>query len=383
MVKNKQCKAYYDVKDSQKRITILQGGTRSGKTYSVLLGLIEFAWKNQNKGLFITICRKTFPSLRASAMRDFFQILEKENLYLPHNHNKTQHIYELYGNTFEFISTDQPQKVRGRKREVLFMNEANEFTFEDYTQLAMRTTFKIILDYNPSDEFHWIYDKVVPREDADFFTSTYLDNPFLEESVIAEIEKLKELDSNYWRIYGLGERGVGESIIYTHWIYGERIPKTYDDIIYGIDFGYNAPTGMVRVYIKDTQCFVQEVLYKKHLTTTDLIQEMEKIVENKSKTIFGDSAEPKTITEISRAGFNIKSSDKSVKKGIDKLKSLTIVIDKKSVNLLKELKSYRWKQDKDGKTLDEPVKINDHLIDAMRYAIFTHLKSDNKITYWE
>ena len=379
----KQCKAYYDVKDSQKRISILQGGTRSGKTYSVLLGLIEFAWKNKDKGLFITICRKTFPSLRASAMRDFFQILEKENLYLPHNHNKTQHIYELYGNTFEFISTDQPQKVRGRKREVLFMNEANEFTFEDYTQLAMRTTFKIILDYNPSDEFHWIYDKVVPREDADFFTSTYLDNPFLEESVIKEIEKLKELDSNYWSIYGLGERGVGESTIYTHWQFGERIPKTYDEIIYGIDFGYNAPTGMVKVYIKDNQCFVQEVLYKRHLTTTDLIQEMEKIVENKTKTIFGDSAEPKTITEISRAGFNIKSSDKAVKKGIDKLKSLVLVIDKKSVNLLKELKSYRWKQDKDGRTLDEPVKINDHLIDAMRYAIFTHLKSDNKITYWE
>jgi len=379
----KQCKAYYDLKDSQKRISVLQGGTRSGKTYSVLLGLIEFAWKNKDKGLFITICRKTFPSLRASAMRDFFQILEKENLYLPHNHNKTQHIYELYGNTFEFISTDQPQKVRGRKREVLFMNEANEFTFEDYTQLAMRTTFKIILDYNPSDEFHWIYDKVVPREDADFFTSTYLDNPFLEKAVVEEIEKLKELDANYWRIYGLGQRGVGESTIYTHWKFGERIPKTYDEIIYGIDFGYNAPTGMVKVYIKDNQCFVQEVLYKRHMTTTDLIQEMEKIVENKTKTIFGDSAEPKTITEIARAGFNIKSSDKSVKKGIDKLKSLVLVIDKKSVNLLKELKSYRWKQDKDGRTLDEPVKINDHLIDAMRYAIFTHLKSDNKITYWE
>ena len=379
----KQCKAYYDLKDSQKRISVLQGGTRSGKTYSVLLGLIEFAWKNKDKGLFITICRKTFPSLRASAMRDFFQILEKENLYLPHNHNKTQHIYELYGNTFEFISTDQPQKVRGRKREVLFMNEANEFTFEDYTQLAMRTTFKIILDYNPSDEFHWIYDKVVPREDADFFTSTYLDNPFLEKAVVEEIEKLKELDANYWRIYGLGKRGVGESTIYTHWKFGERIPKTYDEIIYGIDFGYNAPTGMVKVYIKDNQCFVQEVLYKRHMTTTDLIQEMEKIVDNKTKTIFGDSAEPKTITEIARAGFNIKSSDKSVKKGIDKLKSLVLVIDKKSVNLLKELKSYRWKQDKDGRTLDEPVKINDHLIDAMRYAIFTHLKSDNKITYWE
>ena len=179
-MENKQCKAYYDLKNSKERITVLQGGTRSGKTYSILLGLIEFAWKNKDKGLYITICRKTFPSLRASSMRDFFQILEKENLYLPHNHNKTQHTYELYGNVFEFISTDQPQKVRGRKREVLFMNEANEFTFEDYTQLAMRTTFKIVLDYNPSDEFHWIYDKVVPRNDADFYQSTYLDNPFLE-----------------------------------------------------------------------------------------------------------------------------------------------------------------------------------------------------------
>ena len=380
---SKQAKAYYDLKESEKRITVLQGGTRSGKTYSVLLGLIEFAWINKNQGLFITLCRKTFPSLRASAMRDFFSILEKENLYLPQNHNKTQNTYDLYGNTFEFISTDQPQKVRGRKREVLFMNEANEFTYEDFTQLAMRTTFKIILDYNPSDEFHWIYDKVVTRDDADFYQSTYLDNPFLEESVIEEIEKLKELDPNYWRIYGLGERGIGESTIYTHWKFGERIPRNYDDIIYGVDFGYNAPTGMVKIYIKDNECFVQEVLYKKKLTTTDLIEEMEKIIDNKTKVIYGDSAEPKTIHEISRAGFNIKSSDKSVKKGIDKLKSIPIIVDKKSVNLLKEIKSYRWKQDKEGKTLDEPVKINDHLCDAMRYAIYNHFKQDNKVTYWQ
>ena len=379
----KQCKAYNDLKNSKKRITVLQGGTRSGKTYSVLLGLIEFAWRNKNHGYFITICRKTFPSLRASAMRDFFQILEKENLYIPTNHNKTEHIYQLYGNTFEFISTDQPQKVRGRKRELLFMNEANEFTFEDYTQLAMRTTYKIILDYNPSDEFHWIYDKVVIGDDCDFFKSTYKDNPYLEEAVITEIEKLKHLDSNYWRIYGLGERGVGESTIYTHWKYGSRIPKTYDEIIYGLDFGYNHPTALVKVFIKENQCFVQQLIYKRHLTTADLIDELEKVIENKAKIIFGDSAEPKTITEIARHGFNIRRSDKAVKKGIDKLKSTEIIIDKKSVDLLKEIKSYRWKQDKNGITIDEPVKVNDDLMDAMRYAIFNYFKTDNKITYYE
>ena len=374
-------KPYYDLKKSNKRITILQGGTRSGKTYSVLLALIEFAWKNKDKGLYITICRKTFPALRASSMRDFFSILQKEDLYSEDFHNKSQYTYDLYGNTFEFISTDQPQKVRGRKRDVLFMNEANEFSLEDYTQLSLRTTYKIILDYNPSDEFHWIYDRLLERDDCDFHKSTYLDNPYLEDSVVEEIERLRDLDPNYWRIYGLGERGVGIATIYNHWEYCDTLPENPDEIIYGLDFGYNNPSALVKVYIKDQDVYAEEIMYKQHLTTSDLINKL-KTFDIGNKTIWCDAAEPKTIHEIANNGFIVKPADKNVKKGIDKLKSVKIYISKESNNLLKEIKTYKWKQDRDGKVLDEPVKVHDHLMDGLRYAVYNHFKTDNKIMYF-
>ena len=145
----KQAKPYYDLKQSTKRICVLQGGTRSGKTYSILLGLIEFAYKNKGKGLYITIARQTFPSLRATSMRDFFDILKKENLYDERLHNKSNHIYSLYGNYFEFISCDSEIKIRGRQREILFLNECNEFSMDTFLQLSLRTKFKIIIDFNP------------------------------------------------------------------------------------------------------------------------------------------------------------------------------------------------------------------------------------------
>ena len=183
---NKLPATYYHVKNSKKKIQIHQGGTRSGKTYSILTALIELCQKNN--GLIFTICRKTFPALRATAMRDFFEILNNEDIYNPDFHNKSEATYVLYGNMVEFISIDQPQKVRGRKRDVLFINEANEINLEDWRQLLLRTTGRVLIDYNPSDEFHWIYEEVIPREDAEFFRTTYKDNPFLPESVVMEIE---------------------------------------------------------------------------------------------------------------------------------------------------------------------------------------------------
>ena len=171
---------YYNAKHSKAKIQVHQGGSRSGKTFSLLLYIIETCSKNKNSGAVITVCRKTFPALRASVMRDFFEILEREGIYNPEDHNKSESIYKLYGCLIEFISIDSPQKVRGRKRDLLFINEANECSIEDWRQLILRTTGRIIIDFNPSDEFHWIYDDVIPRDDADFFQTTYKDNPFLE-----------------------------------------------------------------------------------------------------------------------------------------------------------------------------------------------------------
>ena len=194
---------YHHVKESKAKIQVHQGGTRSGKTYSILTALVELCYRSENAGAVITIARKTFPAVRASVMRDFFNILHREDIYDPELHNKSEATYRLYGNLVEFISVDQPQKVRGRKREILFINEANELTLEDWRQLVLRTTDRIIIDYNPSDEFHWIYDEVIPRPDSEFFQTTYKDNPYLEDTVVQEIERLKDTDENYWRVYGL------------------------------------------------------------------------------------------------------------------------------------------------------------------------------------
>ena len=181
-------KVYGHLKKSDKKIVVEQGGTRSGKTYNILLWII-FHYCGKNVGKTITIVRKTFPAVRSSVMRDFLDILKGSDLYREENHNKSNSEYILNGNLVEFISMDQPQKIRGRKRDLAFLNEANELTFEDWQQIIFRTNGRIILDYNPSDTFHWIYDRVIPRDDAAFYQTTYRDNPFLDQTIIDEIER--------------------------------------------------------------------------------------------------------------------------------------------------------------------------------------------------
>ena len=188
---------YEHLRDSKEKIVVEQGGTRSGKTYNILLFII-FKYCTDNVGKTVTICRKTFPALRGTVMRDFFDILKGHDIYREEFHSKSTHEYHLNGNLVEFISLDQPQKIRGRKRDFLFGNEANELTFEDWQQLIFRTTERIVIDFNPSDEFHWIYDRVLTREDAEFYQTSYLDNPFLSDTIIKEIERLKYIDENYW-----------------------------------------------------------------------------------------------------------------------------------------------------------------------------------------
>lgn len=354
---------------SKKRIVVNQGGTRSSKTYS--LAQLYVIRAMEQSGKLFTVCRKTLPALKATAMRDFFAVLQSMDMYDPKNHNKTEMTYILNNNEIEFISVDQPQKIRGRKRNYLWMNEANEFLHDDFRQLILRTIEQAFLDYNPSDEFHWIYDKVMPRDDCEFIHSTYLDNPFLDPETIKEIERLKELDDNYWRIYGLGEKGISETTIYSKWGYVDSLPE--GEQVYGLDFGYNNPTALVKISVHDDNIYAHEELYQSKMTNQDLIEWL-KMKEIRGY-IYADCAEPQRIQEIKRAGFNIKPADKSknsVKDGIDTIKRKGIFITKDSVNLLKEIKSYKWKE-KNDQVLDEPIKMNDHLMDAMRYAAHTHL----------
>jgi phage terminase large subunit len=374
---------YYHVKECKSKIQVHQGGTRSGKTYSILTALIELCYKNS--GLVITICRKTFPALRATAMRDFFEILNREDIYNPDLHNKSDATYQLWGNMVEFISIDQPQKVRGRKRDVLFINEANEINLEDWRQLLLRTTGKVLIDYNPSDEFHWIYEEVIPREDAEFFRTTYKDNPFLPESVVMEIERFKTADENFWKVYGLGERGTSQSTIFTHWKEINQIPNEYKLLNIGLDFGYtNDPTAIVRVYTDGHGFAVDELCYATRLTNSDIAKVLRDNQVNRSDVVICDSAEPKSIDEIHAHGFNTHGARKgkdSVKNGIQFLHSRPLLVTARSVNLIRELRNYKWKEDKNGKQLNDPVDSFNHAIDAMRYAITFNQTNPNFGSY--
>ena len=374
---------YYHVKECKSKIQIHQGGTRSGKTYSILTALIELCYKNS--GLVITICRKTFPALRATAMRDFFEILENEEAYNVELHNKSEGTYQLWGNLVEFISLSEPQKVRGRKRDVLFINEANEINLEDWRQLLLRTTGRVLIDYNPSDEFHWIYEEVIPREDAEFFRTTYKDNPFLPESVVMEIERFKTADENFWKVYGLGERGTSQSTIFTHWKEINQIPNEYKLLNIGLDFGYtNDPTAIVRVYTDGHGFAVDELCYATRLTNSDIAKVLRDNQVNRSDVVICDSAEPKSIDEIHAYGFNTHGARKgkdSVKNGIQFLHSRPLLVTARSVNLIRELRNYKWKEDKNGKQLNDPVDSFNHAIDAMRYAITFNQTNPNFGSY--
>lgn len=373
----KLARTYYDAKGCTKRIQVHQGGTRSGKTYSLLLVLIELCYQNKNAGATITICRKTFPALRASVMRDFFEILNREDAYSEEFHNKSEATYILFGNLVEFISVDQPQKVRGRKRDVLFINEANELTLEDWRQLLIRTTGNILLDYNPSEEFHWIYNDVIPRDDAAFFQTTYKDNPHLDPALIAEIERLKDADSNFWRVYGLGERGQSRSTIFNHYIQVEEIGAEWRLLAYGLDFGYtNDPTACVAVYTNGAGFLFDEVMYQTGLSNRQIAQ----LLNVGKSQVVADSAEPKSIDELHGYGLNVHPAKKghdSVRAGIQFLHSRPMSVTSRSVNLIKELRNYKWKEDKNGRILNEPVDAFNHAIDAARYAAMFNQSNPN------
>jgi phage terminase large subunit len=362
---------------SDKRITIQQGGTRSGKTYNILIWII-FEYCSKNKGKTITICRKTYPSLRATAMRDFFEILQKNKLYNDLNHNKSNSEYYHKGNLIEFISLDQPQKVRGRKRNLLYINEANELFFEDWQQLILRTTEKAILDYNPSDEFHFIYDKIKTRDDADFYITTYKDNPFLEVESIKEIERLKEIDLNYWNVYGLGQTGSSQALIFKINIENE-IPNDAKLLAFGLDFGFtNSPTSLVAVYLKGDDLYFEELLYQTNLTNLDISNKFSELGFDRRTEIFADDSEPKSIEELYRLGWNVKRANKKeVNIGIDMMKRYKLNVKSSSINMIKEFRNYKWVEDKNGNVLNTPVKMFDHTIDAIRYALFNKLSRPN------
>jgi phage terminase large subunit len=289
--------------------------------------------------------------------------------------NRTDNVYTFKrtGSYVEFFGADEPAKLRGPGRHILYINEANLIPQASYTQLAIRTKETIFVDFNPADEFSYVYDLALGPE-AKFIKSTYRNNlANLTKSQIEEIEALKDLDDNLWRVYGLGERGTSRDTIYTHWKLKKELPLR-GEIFIGQDFGFNVPSATILIEHYEGAIYAKELLYETKLTTNDLIARYANELDiSRTIEIFCDNAEPKTIEEICRAGYNAKPADKAVLEGIRKIKGMPLYLIEGSTNLISEINSYKWKVNKNGETLDEPVKFRDHAMDALRYGVFTKL----------
>jgi phage terminase large subunit len=351
----------------QKRIVVAQGGARSGKTFNILIWWIQKLLQEDKKTL--SIVRKTLPSLKNSVLKDLVQVLEMFGMYDPNKFHKMEGYYELGTNIINWFSVDEPQKLRGSKRDYLYCNEANELHIEDWNQLIFRTTDKVIVDLNPSELSCWVYD-LEKRPDCYYFKTTYKDNPFIQQNIIDELESLKEKDNNLYRIYTLGERGFATTLVFNTWNTIERIPDGVKLLGYGVDFGYNDPSTVVGVYNDGDTLFFKELLYSRGLTTQDLITKMELLTIDKTDSFWCDSSQPQTIEELKRSRFNVKPvNKKSILHGIDLIKRHKVFITTDSTNTLQEFQSYKWKINKDGQMLDTPEDKDNHSIDSIRYVL--------------
>jgi len=351
----------------------LQGSSRSSKTYNALIWLIVYCLTYSNTRL--SIVRATLPSLKGSAFIDFKEILMSMCLFDEKKLNKTELTYHFdNGSWVEFFSTDSEQKLRGRKRDILFINEANELGFIEFQQLKMRTAKLTILDYNPSfSDEHWLCD-LNKDERTNHFISTYKDNPFLEQAVIDELESLKHKNESLWTIYGLGQQALIEGLIFTNIEIIEAMPFAKNKYI-GMDFGFsNDPTAIVELIITTDTIYVNELCYRTEMMGKDIIH----LINQKcpDRRIISESADPRLIREIHNAGINIIPVEKfqgSIEAGITKMLEYKICVTKYSYNVIKELKNYTWQQDKDGKYINKPIDMYNHCIDAMRYVVLTEI----------
>ena len=357
---------YDAIMTHKKRFIVNQGSSRSSKTYSICQLLIVWALQNEKK--VISIVRKTFPTLRATVMRDFFEVMKEMGLYDRSNHNKTENIYTFENGTIiEFFSCDDEQKIRGRKRDICWANEANELYYDDFLQLNMRTILFFIVDYNPSDASSWIYE--IPSEDKTFIKSTFLDNPFLEESIIKQIQNLQFTDQALWAIYGLGERSTSRRNVYEGWTFLPVKPDYFTNYIYGLDFGFNHYTALIKVWYFEDELFIDKIIYESYLTTSDLLEKFKELNIEDNIEIMADYARPEIIAELQQAGYSVYNAKKSVKKGIDNVKQYRIYGLNTDKEIIKEYENYMWKKIKDTIT-DEPVKLYDDAMDAFRYATY-------------
>ncbi len=375
---------------SKATVVLNEGGARSSKSYSICQLFIYKFINEENKNFLIS--RKTLPSLRITAYKLFVDLLKEYKYYQRVTHNKTYREFRLNNNYVLATSLDEATKIQSTDFNYIWMEEAEEFTYDDYVTLKTRLSGKkkddeknqMFLTYNPKREFSYINKKVKLENDVELIKSTYRDNSTLSKDYINLLESLKEQSTDYYKIFTLGEYAQNIGTIFNNirniGSFENALKDGPDETIYGADFGYNAQTALVKVDIKCGKYYLTELLYETKLTNADLIERLKDLIPNKRQRIYCDTAEPARIQEIKSAGFNALESNKNVKDGIDFVKRCEIYTNDENVNLNKELDEYSYKKDRNGNLLDEPVKYNDHLVSGLRYALFSNHKR-NKTTH--
>lgn len=371
----------------KKRIKVVRGGTSASKTFSILPILIDRAIKTPN--LEISVVSESIPHLRRGALKDFLKIMMALGRYNDNQFNKSTLKYTFGNGAYiEFFSVDQPDKLRGARRNILYVNECNNVDFDSYYQLAIRTSGEIWLDYNPSSLF-WVDREIINQEDVDFITLTYLDNEALPETIVKEIESAKEKAktsaywANWWQVYGLGLTGSLEGVCIPDW-QEINLPEEARLLCYGMDWGYsNDPTSLIAMYKYNDAYIFDELIYQKGLLNSDISDLLK--TNGVQDVVYADSAEPKSISELNSYGHNILPVSKgrdSIVYGLNLINQNKVYVTSRSKNLINELRNYIWMVDKSGNKLNKPIDAYNHAIDAMRYAITSQLENPNKGTYY-
>jgi len=356
------------IQSLSKRVRVIQGGSSAGKTIATLLVLIDRA--QREKGKLISVVSETVPHLKRGAIRDFLSIMEGHGYYKDERWNRTDFIYTFEtGTKIEFFSADSPDKVRGPRRDILFVNECNNISYETYTQLAIRTKEEIYLDYNPVVEF-WVQDEIVNKGvEHDFLILTYKNNEGLSQNIVDELESRKG-NSAWWRVYGEGLVGELEGRVYKNWQIIDDIPHEARLERHALDFGFDPdPAVIVDIYYYNGGYILDEVLYQKGLHNSDLAKALKNLP---SKLTIADSAEPKSISELSLYGLTVLPTPKgkdSKKWGIQVMQDQQISITKRSVNGIEEYRKYMLAQDLEGRFIPGETIGHDDFLDAARYGI--------------
>lgn len=362
--------ALYKILSLHKRLRIIQGGSSAGKTIAVLLILIDRAQSEKNK--VFSVVSESMPHLKKGAMRDFLNIMQSHKYYNDAYWNATDSIYTFpkTNSIIEFFSAKDMDKVRGPRRDVLFINECNNVPYDVYTQLVLRTNEDVYLDYNPVAEF-WVHEEIIGKMEHDFIILTYKDNEGIPQAIVDELESRKD-NHNFWKVYGLGLLGELIGQVFSGWRVIDQIPHEARLERIGLDFGYtNDPSALVGVYFYNGGYILDEIAYEKGLSNKVLSD----ILENFPQVVIGaDAAEPKSIDEIKSYGHSILPAKKgpgSVNQGIQLVQQQRLSVTSRSLNLIKEYRNYTWKTDNYGKPTHNPIDLFNHCMDAIRYAFQT------------